>query len=55
MDKGSGTDSPSPAPSARAPVQLRFTGNGAEYFRPMTTRRRRWFAMGCRLLYSLMR
>src|SRR5271154_3852618 len=32
MDNASGIDSPSQAATARAPVQLRFTGNGAEYF-----------------------
>jgi uncharacterized membrane protein YjgN (DUF898 family) len=32
MDNASGMNSPSQASSARAPEQLRFTGNGAEYF-----------------------
>ena len=32
MDEISGTGTPSQAPAARAPLQLRFTGSGSEYF-----------------------
>ena len=32
MDKVSGSESPSPSSSTRAPEQLHFTGSGAEYF-----------------------